>query len=136
MSRSFSAPLAALAGLMLIGAVRSEAQEVSEVTIQSALPAPPPRAAHNIEYPPTALSEVTMSPVTPAEPAPIVAGSAPLPASATVSEVTIEPPLDASPQRESRRTGLSLAPGKPRPTAVRAPTSTVEAAPAPVAPAR
>jgi hypothetical protein len=115
MSRSFSAPLAALTGLMLFGAAPSEASEVSEVTIQSPQPAAPMRVAHNIEYAPSAVSEVTISPATPAEPAQVVAASAPLPASATVSEVTIQPPLDVGPQRASRRSGFSLSTGDQRP---------------------
>jgi hypothetical protein len=111
---SFASIAVIAAGLVFVASAPSEASEVSEVTIGAAEPAQT-RIAHDFESSATLVSEVTVFGGAEAEPGQLAGIEPPLVAS-TVSEVTIQPPLQVAEQRESRRSGASLSAGSASPT--------------------
>ena len=111
MSRSSFASLAVVvAGLILVGRTRSEASELSEVTIGIPQLTQTP-VAENLDPSAIVVSEVTISREGEAGPAPAVGGREAALLADTISEVTIQPPLPVAARRESRRSGMSLSTG-------------------------
>jgi hypothetical protein len=112
MLRSFSAVLAPVVGLLVVGVTPAEASEVSEVTIQSGRSGESQmHTAHAIEYAPSAPSELTLGPASSASPSQVIAGTEPYPGESTVSEVTIQP----GPVAPASRAGTSIAAGSSQP---------------------